>query len=129
MVGEDNEANQMYIKHVLALMGCDALVVGDGRQVVDQWRNKKPSIILMDLSMPTMDGYNATALIRKIEAEKGFARIPILALTAHAMASDAESCKAGGMDGHLPKPLSMKLLEAKFIELGVFKDEGLGKAG
>ncbi len=107
MVAEDNPTNQNYIRYVLEELGLGCSIVGNGQLAVEQWRLERPPVVLMDVSMPVMNGYQATRRIRGIEASEGLARTPIIAVTAHALAEDVERCKAAGMDGHLSKPLSI----------------------
>ena len=71
------------------------------------WRNRHFDIVLMDVQMPEMDGFEATKLIREKEKENG-AHTPIIALTAHAMKGDKERCLAGGMDGYVSNPSNWK---------------------
>ena len=82
--------------------------------VVEAWRTDAPSIILMDVSMPVMNGHLATRLIRQIEAEEGAGQhVPIIGVTAHALERDRDLCFESGMDDYLSKPISPELLESK----------------
>jgi len=119
LVAEDSETNQVYIRHVLKLMGLEAAIVPDGRRAVDYWRAHKPDVILMDISMPQMNGYDATSAIRRIEAETGRQRTPIIALTAHALSDDRQACLDAGMDDYLSKALSIQSLEGRLAGLGL----------
>jgi len=108
LVAEDNEVNQDVVTHLLTRMGCRPTVVGDGRAAVDAVAADPDGcdVVLMDCQMPVMDGFAATAAVRRLEARMGRARpLPILALTASAVAGDRERCLAAGMDGYVTKPI------------------------
>jgi two-component system sensor histidine kinase/response regulator len=85
-------------------------LVQDGRAAVQAWKTERYDLILMDCQMPEVDGYEATRQIRLLEG--GGSRIPIVALTAHAMKGAAEDCKSAGMDEHLTKPIDRDRLKA-----------------
>ena len=110
---EDNPINQQYASAVLRSSGCTVTVVGDGRQAVEQVATLAPDLILMDCQMPVMDGYEAARRIRAAGHT-----IPILALTANAMASDRQRCVAAGMDDVLVKPIQPEALRAAVIRVG-----------
>jgi signal transduction histidine kinase/ActR/RegA family two-component response regulator len=111
LVAEDNVVNQKVACRVLEKCGFHADVAHTGREAVDAWRRGGYDAILMDCQMPELDGYEATAQIRREERERGDGRrIPIIALTAHAMKGADEECRAAGMDAHLTKPLDRALL-------------------
>ena len=114
LLAEDNEVNQLVIKHMLDRDAYALTIVGDGREAVEAFRHSPSGfdIVLMDVSMPEMDGYEATAAIREIENEAGVDRTPIICLTAHVMASDMERSAAIGMDDYLAKPVSQSRLQA-----------------
>jgi two-component system sensor histidine kinase/response regulator len=100
---EDNEVNQMVAKAVLAKHGHRVEVAANGREGVATFKSKAFDLILMDVQMPEMGGYEATGLIRDWERTTG-GHIPIIAMTAHAMVGDRERCLEAGMDGYLSKP-------------------------
>ena len=116
LVAEDNRINQMVIRALLAKLGLTCEVAGDGQQVVDALLAcadaDRPDLILMDLQMPVLDGYGATAKIRAWEAERGLPRMPIIALTADAFAEDRVRCISAGMDDFLSKPVDRETLAA-----------------
>ena len=85
-------------------------ITQNGREVVDIFPDLKPDLILMDMSMPEMDGLEATQNIRDIEASDGLHRTPIIALTANAMNGDRQRCINAGMDDYLSKPIRKELL-------------------
>lgn len=109
LVAEDNDVNQIVFAQILEGLGADFHIVADGKQAVDAWRTFEPDIILMDVSMPVMNGLEASAAIRSAEA--GPVHVPIVAVTAHAMGGDRERCLAAGMDDYLTKPVSPDRLE------------------
>ncbi len=110
LLAEDHIVNQKVAMGLLTGMGHDAVVVGDGRQAVDAWRNGSYDLILMDISMPEMDGFEALAVLRTEEAALKRPHTSIVALTAHAMKGDRERCIAAGFDDYLPKPIRSKEL-------------------
>jgi len=107
LVAEDNEANQMYITYVLKELGVDFALAKDGQEAVKQWEALNPKAILMDVSMPHLDGHEATMLIRKMEKEQGLMETPIIALTANTIRGDKEKCLAAGMNEYLTKPIAI----------------------
>jgi CheY-like chemotaxis protein len=107
---EEQKKSGSNLGYTLAKLGYAAEVVGNGIDAVVQWRSGRFDLILMDCQMPQLDGYQATREIRREEAAGQ--RIPILALTAHAMKGAETACAEAGMDGHLTKPLDRKELQA-----------------
>jgi CheY-like chemotaxis protein len=111
LVAEDNAINRLVVVGLLQSLGCAVETVEDGRQAVEAVRAEPFDLVLMDLHMPEMDGFAATAAIREQEAAEGGGRhLPIVALTADALAGDAEKSRAAGMDDHLAKPLTRERL-------------------
>ncbi|MBX3702642.1 MAG: PAS domain S-box protein [Steroidobacteraceae bacterium] len=110
LVAEDNETNQQVILRQLAVLGFAADLADDGREALDRWEQGHYSLVLTDLHMPRMDGYDLARAIRM--AERGQARTPIIALTANALRGEAERCRAAGMDDYLSKPAPLKELQA-----------------
>jgi signal transduction histidine kinase len=104
LVVEDVPTNQMLIRRVLEKRGHQVEVAENGREAVQRAASFVYDIILMDVQMPEMDGYQATAAIREMPASS---RVPIVALTAHAMPGDRERCVAAGMDAYLTKPINV----------------------
>jgi CheY-like chemotaxis protein len=120
LVAEDNEVNQLVFTQILSETGLAFELVGNGAKAVEAWREMNPRMILMDVSMPEMNGLEATGKIREMEEETG-RRTPIIGVTAHALKGDRERCLEGGMDDYLSKPISPKaLLEkiSKWMENG-----------
>jgi len=106
LVAEDNSVNQMVIRAMLQKLGIDAKLVSDGRQAVEAVAATPFDLVLMDCQMPVMDGFEATKIIRG----RSGARPVIVAVTANAMAGDAERCRAAGMDDYISKPISVREL-------------------
>jgi CheY-like chemotaxis protein len=104
LLAEDNAINQRVAQRVLEKAGHSVVVAGDGRQAVEEFSRQHFDLILMDVQMPEMDGFEATAAIREREGLSA-KRTPIIALTAHAMSGDRERCLASGMDGYVHKPI------------------------
>jgi PAS domain S-box-containing protein len=103
LLAEDGEANQLVAAAILRKAGYAVDLARDGEEAVGAARTAAYDLVLMDVRMPRMDGFAATAAIRAMAGAAG--RVPILAMTASAMAGDREKCIAAGMDGHLPKPM------------------------
>ncbi|ANK86784.1 MULTISPECIES: response regulator [unclassified Rhizobium] len=121
LVAEDNEVNQIVFTQILQSTGLSFLVVNNGQEAVAAWESHTPRIIMMDVSMPVMNGHEATRTIREREKGQGH-RVPIIGVTAHALESDREACLDAGMDDYMSKPISPELLEEK-IRLWLGKDE------
>jgi signal transduction histidine kinase/CheY-like chemotaxis protein/HPt (histidine-containing phosphotransfer) domain-containing protein len=105
LVAEDNETNQEVIRRQLALLGYAIAVAGSGREAWELWKTGRYSLLLTDVHMPEMDGYELCAAIRA--SETGMNHIPIIAVTANALKGEAEHCRAIGMDDYLSKPLQL----------------------
>jgi CheY-like chemotaxis protein len=127
LVAEDNIVNQKVIKGMLARLELDVDVVADGQAAVDAVCDKQYSAIIMDCQMPVLDGYEATAAIRKLAEENKVKDLPIIALTANAMIGDKEKCLDSGMDDFLPKPVTLETLGPmvrKWLEMNYPDDKG-----
>jgi signal transduction histidine kinase/CheY-like chemotaxis protein len=109
LLAEDNEINQMVACGILEQAGHKVEVAQNGAEVAPMLAAKAFDVILMDIQMPEMDGFQATAAIREKEKHTG-SHMPIIAMTAHAMAGYKESCLAAGMDGYVTKPIRPDLL-------------------
>jgi CheY-like chemotaxis protein/HPt (histidine-containing phosphotransfer) domain-containing protein len=109
---EDNPVNRQVAQRLLALVGVSHDVAENGKQALDCLAQSRYDAVLMDCQMPIMDGYTATRTMRRLEADgqrKG--HLPIIAMTANAMAGDREKCLGAGMDDYMSKPLNRALLE------------------
>lgn len=118
LVAEDTRLLAKLIERMLTKQGAEVTLAADGVEVVEAYEANpvRYSAILMDLQMPRMDGYDATRKIRALEAGGGVpGSVPIIALTAHAMDSDAEKCKQVGMNDYLRKPLDVKIIVATLL--------------
>ncbi|HEU5096415.1 MAG TPA: response regulator, partial [Reyranella sp.] len=115
LVAEDNEVNQLVFSQVLDGLDLNYRIAGNGRTAVEMYKALSPRIMLMDISMPEMNGYEATAAIRAAESGSS-AHTPIIGITAHALEGDREKCLEAGMDDYLSKPISPNRLATK-IEL------------
>ncbi len=108
LLAEDNEANQFLIKALTKSKNWDITVVENGQEAVEAFKKDEFNLILMDVQMPLMNGYEATMMIRDIEKERG-THVPIIALTAYAMKSDKDMCIEAGMDDYISKPFKRQI--------------------
>lgn len=111
---EDNDMNRDMLSRRLIKKGYEIIEAVNGKEGVDKAKSEKPDLILMDLSLPEIDGWEATRLIK---AEKSTAKIPIIALTAHAMAGDKEKAIGSGCDDYDTKPINLPQLLEKMEAL------------
>jgi CheY-like chemotaxis protein len=111
---EDNEMSRDMLSRRLVKRGHDVIIAVDGRQGVDKATSENPEIILLDMSLPVMDGWEAA---RRLKANAATSQIPIIALTAHAMAGDREKCLEAGADDYDTKPVDFKRLLGKINAL------------
>jgi len=122
LLAEDNPVNQKFAIRVLEGAGHTVVVANNGREAVDRSGSEAFDLILMDVQMPVLDGLDATREIRAREAASGGGRrVPIIAMTANAMAGDREMCLDAGMDGYVPKPVKRDVL---FAEMGRVRNGG-----
>ena len=116
---EDNEMNRDMLSRRLVRRGYEVVIAEDGQQGVEMAVSEKPDLILMDMSLPVLDGWGAT---KQLKASDEMRSIPVIALTAHAMAQDREKALAAGCDDYDTKPIELpRLLEKieKLLETGV----------
>ena len=111
---EDNDDNVYVVKHRLGRLGYTILLASDGEQGVALAKAEQPDLILMDLSLPVVDGWEAT---RRIKADESTRHIPVLALSAHAMTEDRAQALAAGCDDYDTKPIDLPRLRAKIDAL------------
>ncbi len=109
LVAEDNAFNQQLVTRLLQKQGHEVVVASHGREALDLWAQSPFDLILMDVQMPDMDGFEVTAAIRSAERETG-AHMPIVAMTAHAIVGDRERCLDAGMDEYISKPIHARTL-------------------
>ncbi|MBS3934916.1 MAG: response regulator, partial [Sulfuritalea sp.] len=112
LVVEDNEINRQVITRQLALLGYAADLAGDGLEAIERLRGADYALVLTDLHMPAMDGYELAIAERGRERVHGGRRVPIVALTANALKGEAQRCQAAGMDDYLSKPVALDELKA-----------------
>jgi two-component system CheB/CheR fusion protein len=113
LVAEDVALNQLLIKMILADFGFEHEVVANGKIAIEKMQTNTYDIILMDLNMPEMNGFEAAEYIRNTMKSK----IPIIALTADVTITDVTKCEESGMNDYISKPIDEELLYAKMIEL------------
>ena len=117
LAAEDNKTNRFVFSKMLKDLDIELAFACNGMEAVDLYRSFRPDLIFMDISMPGMDGKQATREIRTAEERTGAARTPIIALTAHAMAGDREEILAAGLDHYLTKPLRKPAILSSIAEL------------
>lgn len=110
LAAEDNRTNRFVFEKMLKDLDIELVFVENGEEAVEEFQRIRPDIVFTDISMPRMDGKEATRRIRAFEAEEGLAPCPIVAITAHAMDGDAEDILAAGVDHYLTKPLKKQHL-------------------
>jgi signal transduction histidine kinase/ligand-binding sensor domain-containing protein/CheY-like chemotaxis protein len=115
LLAEDGQVNQLLVRRLLEKAGHTVTVVDTGTQAVEALARTHYDVVLMDIQMPEMDGFEATISIRARELN-GARRVPVIALTAHAMEGDRERCLAAGMDGYISKPIRPEILFAALAE-------------
>ncbi|HOO31808.1 MAG TPA: response regulator [Thermotogota bacterium] len=124
LLAEDDLISRRLIKILIDKIGYQITTVENGQQVIEEMKNDDYDLILMDIQMPILDGLEATKKIRLIENEEQLKRIPVIAVTAHAMVGDREKCLSSGMDDYMTKPIEEVELIKKIREY-TNKDETL----
>lgn len=117
---EDHPVNQQVARRLLERLGLKVKLAGNGAEALEAIAQQRFDLVLMDCQMPVLDGYSATRRLRAQELSAAAARLPVIAMTAHAMAGDRERCLESGMDDYLTKPLDRALLAAtleRWLEL------------
>jgi two-component system cell cycle response regulator DivK len=109
---EDNEMNRDMLSRRLTRNGYEVSIAGDGQQGVDMAISERPDLILMDMSLPVIDGWEATRQVKANDATRG---IPVIALTAHAMAGDREKAMEVGCEDYDTKPVEITRLLGKIV--------------
>jgi CheY-like chemotaxis protein len=113
LAAEDNQTNQLVLAKMIKDLDVDLVFANNGEEAVAAYLEKRPDLILMDISMPKMDGKEATARIRAMEEDR---HTPIVALTAHALEEDQAAILAAGIDACLTKPLRKKRIIAQIVD-------------
>lgn len=113
LVIEDQEDNRAILRDLLNSAGFDVIEAFNGEQGVDMAGREKPDLILMDIQLPVMDGYEAT---RRIKSDPELERIPVIAVTSYALSGDSDKAKSAGCDGYISKPYSPRELLTKVRE-------------
>ncbi|MBU8870041.1 MAG: response regulator [Gemmatimonadales bacterium] len=124
LLAEDNPINQVYARKLLGLMGLEVEVANNGAEAVDLVQESDYDLVLMDCQMPEIDGYEATRMIRDLGGK--YADLPIVALTAFAMAEDRDVCLKAGMDDYMTKPIDREMLTRmvhRWVGVGVAQAE------
>jgi CheY-like chemotaxis protein/HPt (histidine-containing phosphotransfer) domain-containing protein len=121
LLAEDNLLEQATLKHLLEDIGCQTIVVSDGKEAIDEYENGEFDVVLMDILMPVMDGFEATRLIRERERITG-GTIPVVALTSYSLKAIQEKCASVGMDGYLAKPVAKEKLMEKLQQISRVRD-------
>ena len=119
LVAEDNATNRLVVGKILSGWGANVRFANDGKEAVELVRDDHEQIqlVLMDCEMPEIDGYQATELIRALEAEQQLEPLPICALTAHAVSEFRERAEASGMNGYVTKPIDRPTLLSQMQKL------------
>jgi two-component system cell cycle response regulator DivK len=114
LVIEDTENNRLILNHLLTHAGFEVMEAVDGEKGVAMAAEQRPDLILMDIQLPIVDGYEAT---RRIKSNPGLRQIPIIAVTSYALSGDEAKARAAGCDGYIAKPFSPRDILAKVREL------------
>ncbi len=116
LAAEDNRTNQLVFSKLVKALDIDLKFANNGREAIELFQSFTPDIIFMDISMPEVDGKEATQCIRALEQEQGLGRTKVVALTAHAMTGDAEEILSHGLDKHLTKPLKKPVILSEIAD-------------
>ena len=128
LAAEDNKTNRLVFQRLLKTLGFDLelTLTNNGAELVAAYKDAPPDLVFTDISMPIKDGLEASGDIRAYEHENGLARVPIIAMTAHAMAEDEARILASGIDRYITKPLAKAKISAAILELAP-EELGLNK--
>jgi two-component system cell cycle response regulator DivK len=113
LVVEDTEDNRQIMRDLLSSAGYDLVEAQDGAEGVAMAKSSRPDLILMDIQLPVLDGYEAT---RRIKADPALSHIPVIAVTSYALSGDEDKTRAAGCDGYVAKPFSPRQLLQKVRE-------------
>ncbi|ASY61881.1 Two component sensor kinase [Sinorhizobium sojae CCBAU 05684] len=126
LVAEDNQINQFVFAQILDGLGLSYRIAADGREALELWQELRPAIVLMDVTLPILNGFEAAAAIRETEKRTG-GRTPIVAVIVQAFDVDLDQCRVSGMDDHIMKPISPDMIEAvlrKYVPAGTLSAAG-----
>ena len=107
LIVDDNRDSRELLVKLLSINGYRTIEAVDGKEAIEKAKSQRPDLILMDKSLPNMNGYEVTARLRQVE---GFGSLPIIALTAHAMRGEREKALEAGCDGYIAKPINVRTL-------------------
>lgn len=107
LVAEDNPANRELIREILEVQGYEVLEAANGLEALEQIEEQLPELVLMDIQMPLIDGFETVSKLRR---DPRFTKLPVIALTAYAMSGDEEKALMAGFDGYLSKPMDVRQL-------------------
>ena len=122
LIAEDNSTNQRVVQQLLERLGHESVIARDGREAIDLLKNESFDIMLLDIRMPGIDGYAVAQAVRAGKCGLDKRSIPIIAVTAHAMAEDREKTREAGMDGHLTKPFDLEKLGRALAEVSTDRE-------
>ena len=125
LIVDDNEDSRELVIKVLKLSGYQIVQAVDGEEALLKAASERPDLILMDRSLPKMDGLEVA---KRLKSDAATSKVPIVALTAHAMRGDREKALAAGCDGYIPKPINVRTL-AEQVRLHLEKSSGSGAGG
>jgi len=117
LAAEDNKTNQLVFRKMLKTVSAELTMVTNGVEAVEAFKHEKYDLVFMDISMPEMDGMEASRIIRQMEADRATGPVPIIAMTAHAMEGDEERIREAGLSHYLTKPLKKDKIHALIEEL------------
>jgi CheY-like chemotaxis protein len=130
LVADDNAVNRKVVTHLLRKLGAEVHSAMNGVEALQMLRGRDFDVVLMDCQMPEMDGYEATRQLRNFEVSQRNRHIPVIALTANALATDHQKCFAAGMDGYLTKPIDrIRLEQALTLAIGAERVAAAEAAG
>ena len=113
LVADDNRPNREALAALLEAAGHEVIRAADGREALSRAQEARPELVISDVLMPVMDGYELARRVRKAEADGKLKRTPIVACTANALRGEDATCRAAGMDDYLCKPIELAVLEGK----------------